>query len=131
MLARRLRREFPNISDSDILNRRVNFTHKGHDIHAVVHSDYPFKPPILFCIDGVEMNHAYFYSRPTPSKCCLMCQSFLCPDNWSPSLTLQKIAEQMVDFRNRVRQGKYNTYLRHANILPFAPELLETILDYL
>ena len=111
MLARRIQKEFNLLGRSYERRQmsrgieRIIFTHQGHDIIADLPPEYPFKPPNALFVNGAEMSHDYFYNRPKFimnemhfSKCCFMCQSFLCGDNWSPSLTLNNVVTQILNY---------------------------------
>jgi len=145
MLKRRLCREFKEhpyeISDVTPHTMKITFKHRNNNIIAVIPSDYPFKPPLKLFVNNVELNHRYFYDRPLGVMnelrknygmgCCHMCQSFLCTGNWSPSITLNTVVNQMTQFRTNILQAHYNAYIRKSGLLPISDVLVELVLDYL
>lgn len=141
MLTRRLRREFKERSYQLVetpLTTRILFDHQEHRIIMDLPPDYPFKVPTSLFINGVKMNHRYFYDRPKAvidelslHGCCFMCQSFLCGDNWSPSRTLDHIVCQMIEYRASILQAHYNVYIRTSSMLPLPDDLVDKTLDYL
>ena len=142
MLARRLSREFRDrdyeLSEPNPSIKRIEFEHREHRIVANISVDYPFKPPRALFINGVKMTHEYFYCRPRAvmkelrySGCCYMCQSFLCSDNWSPSLTLNDVVEQMLKYRAAILQAHYNVYIRKSGFLPLPDVVVDKVLDFL
>lgn len=138
MSSRRLRREFKDRPYEIIDTRRVTFEHRGHRIVAHLSPDYPFKAPTTLFIDGVEMTHAYFNDRPkavmdelSMSGCCYMCRSYLCSDNWSPSLTLDNVVNQMLGYQRAIRQAHYSVYVRKSGMLPLPDDTVNQVLDFL
>jgi hypothetical protein len=141
MIHRRLRREFDKKRckyELDDETSRIAFEYRGQRIIAHLPSDYPFKAPTALFINGVEMTHEYFYQRPPAvmkelrfSGCCYMCQSCLCSDNWSPSLTLHDVVEQMLRYRAAVLQAHYNVYIRESGMLPLPEVTVNQVLDFI
>lgn len=145
MLTHRLRREFKDCPyETEHITpqaMRITFKHQDKSIAAVLPMDYPFKPPSKFSVNGVELNHRYFYERPEAVMgelrrkygvgCCHMCQSFLCSDNWSPSVTLFDVASQMLEFRSAILQAHYNVYIRATGLPPLTDVLVDVVVDYL
>ena len=148
MLKRRLGREFSNtpyeikdIYDISGNLKDIRFTHEGHPIVAIIPADYPFKPPYKLYIDGVLMNHAYFNEHNEAVKaelkrrhgigCCFMCQSYMCSDNWAPSLTLHKVSSQMIGYRDEIERARGIDYVKTSGILPLFGELVADIINWL
>lgn len=142
MLVRRIRREFKDhpysIRENKDNTTRIEFMYKGKDIAADLPPEYPFKPPRKFYINGIKMTHLYFFDRSKAvmnnlniSGCCFMCASFLCSDNWAPSLTLLKVSEQMVGYRRAILEAEYRVYVRARGPLPLPESAIEYVLDFL
>ena len=148
MLKRRLGREFSNtpyeinhICDLSGNLMDIRFVHDEHSIAAIIPADYPFNPPSKLYIDGVLMNHAYFsehneavkaeLKRRHCGECCFMCQSYMCSDNWAPSLTLHEVSSQMISYRDEIERARGIDYIMSSNILPIFSELVAEIMHWL
>lgn len=141
MFHRRLRSEFDRQGRTYELNEetsRISFEYRGQRIVAHLSPDYPFKAPKALFINGIKMTHEYFYQRPLEvmkelgfSGCCYMCQSFLCSDNWSPSVTLHDVVEQMLRYRAAILKAHYNVYIRKSGMLPLPEVAVNQVLDFL
>ena len=143
MLSRRLNREFKNINyeiSDDINNKIITFMHQDIKIKVKICQDYPFKKPQEIYLNNRLISHEYYFDLPTNVKkrlykrldgiCCLMCESYLCSDNWSPSLTIIDSVNQILKYREIIVQAHYAEYTLKYGLIPLLPELIDRILDY-
>lgn len=88
----------------------IFYNYKNQIIVIKIANQYPFKPPISI---GTNMTMTWSHERfqKIPSYVykyigfcskkfregdCLYCKSMMCPDTWSPALTINKIIEQFI-----------------------------------
>lgn len=145
MLNRRLKKEFENTDytteNSTNNSKIIKFNYLNYKIIAKISLDYPFKPPLELYINNRLMDHKYFNDLPSNVKlrvygklinrCCLMCDSCLCADNWAPSLKLIEVVKELISYINMMNLAYNKEYIKKYSKLPLFPELLEEILGYL
>lgn len=69
-------------------------------------SNYPFMPPSV-CINGMVQNRFFNLDsirfttvlKYVSGLDCLCCHSLLCKNNWSPSVTMERIINQMEEYK--------------------------------
>jgi hypothetical protein len=88
----------------------IFYNYKNQLIVIKIANMYPFKPPISI---GTETSMSWsherfqkiplyiykyigFCSKKIKEGDCLYCKSMMCPDTWSPALTINKIIEQFI-----------------------------------
>lgn len=145
MLSRRLSREFKGINYS-VKNLKENkklitFCHKDKDIKVIICDSYPFKAPLKVEINNRKIDHEYFFNLPTNIKkrlyknlngvCCMLCSSYLCSNNWSPSLRIIDSINQILHYRDKIIQAHYSEYVYKYGVLPLCNDLIDHILDFL
>ncbi|MDA9216210.1 hypothetical protein N9O88_00105 [bacterium] len=145
MLSRRLEKEFNGINYS-IKNLKekkklITFCYKNHDIKVTICDSYPFKAPLQVMLNNRIINHDYFFNLPTNVKkrvyknlngvCCMMCSSYLCSNNWAPSLRIIDSINQILLYREKIKQAHYNEYVYKYGVLPLCNDLIDHILDFL
>jgi ubiquitin-protein ligase len=85
----------------------IFYNYKNQTIVVKIGNQYPFKPPIsIICgswsherfgnIPLYVYKYIGFCSKKIKEGDCLYCKSMMCPDTWSPALTINKIIEQFI-----------------------------------
>jgi len=145
MLSRRLEKELTGINYSvSILKEKkklITFVYKDKDVKVIICDSYPFKAPLQVMVNNRIIDHEYFFNLPTNIKrrvyknlngvCCMMCSSYLCSNNWAPSLRIIDSINQIIYYREKIKQAHYSEYVYNYGILPLCDELINYILDYL
>ena len=145
MLSRRLEREFNGISylvkDLKENKKLITFVYKDKNIKVIICDSYPFKAPLKVFINNRIIDHKYFFNLPTNIKkrvyknlngvCCMMCSSYLCSNNWAPSLRIIDSINQIIYYREKIKQAHYNEYVYNYGVLPLCNDLINYILDFL
>lgn len=91
---------------SDQKNIYVSLVRKNNLYTFTIPFNYPFIQPTL-TINGFSQYHFFNLKSPRFSQIlkyvsglnCFCCQSYLCRNNWSPGLTLDKLVEQFESFK--------------------------------
>ena len=145
MLSRRLEREFNGINYS-IKNLKekkklITFVYKDKHVNVIICDSYPFKAPLQVVVNNRIIDHEYFYNLPTNIKkrvyknlngvCCMMCSSYLCSNNWAPSLRIIDSINQIIFYTEKIKQAHYNEYVYNYGVLPLCNELINYILDFI
>ena len=144
MLNRRLKKELINtnytIENSSNSSKIIKFNYNNYNIVIKISLDYPFKPPLELYINNRLMSHKYFNDLPykiksrlygkSINKCCLLCSSCLCSDNWAPSLKLIDVVKEFICIINMINMAYNKEYIKKYSKLPLFSELLEEILSY-
>ncbi len=139
-MERRLKQEFKHkdykIVDRDHKFTTITYLQDGFRIKVVLPNEYPFKAPHRMFIGEDEMTHDFFCHHPpdvlkrlkqTKPSGCYMCESYLCPDNWSCcGIDLYDVTAQMIDARKNIITGIYN-----LNTIPLQKEILLNICNYI
>lgn len=85
----------------------VKFKNQYNEYTFTLGNDYPFVPPISFIINTQDQN-SFFNLRTSRFRTilkyisgleCLCCDSYLCKDNWNPSVTLSQIITQVEEYK--------------------------------
>ena len=65
---------------------------------------YPFKLPCSIYLNNYSYPHlvqdftSKYLKLLAPTKCCLLCESLVCVNNWGPSIKLQDILKEIEQF---------------------------------
>lgn len=98
---------YPNLSLNVISGKTEltitdNFINKKHKYKLVFKETYPFKPPDIYYNDETYLELLKLKNKEEKdivkklkNKDCLCCDSFYCNDNWSPSITLKSIVDEI------------------------------------
>lgn len=116
MKARRIERERQKLQELgkytiSIMNQDdalIRLT-SGYNVRIKFGDHYPFKKPEIF-IDGKEYsdflvikknkNTRELLKKMFNEKCCFVCSSLACPENWNTCMTVEKI---LVDIEHKTR----------------------------
>lgn len=93
-----------------IVEYDIFYNYKNHEIVIKLPNQYPFKPPICIRTDTCfswshdrfrniplyVYKYIGFCSKKIKEGDCIYCKSMMCPDTWSPGLTINKIIEQFI-----------------------------------
>lgn len=145
MLSRRLEKELTGINYSvkDLKEKKklITFVYKDKDVKVIICDSYPFKAPLQVMVNNRIIDHEYFFNLPTNIKkrvyknlngvCCMMCSSYLCSNNWAPSLRIIDSINQIIYYTEKIKQAHYNEYVYNYGVLPFCNELINYILDFI
>lgn len=112
-----IKNQYDNIlvtSDNEELN--VIFRKKNNNYTFIINNNYPFDPPKLKIND--QGSYEFFNLRTNKFKNtlkyisgieCMCCNTYLCKNNWSPKITLDKIVDQ-IEYYKKI---KYFIFIKH------------------
>ncbi len=95
---------YPNITitfNEPIFYILVNDLH----IQMVINDDYPFKAITNITINNqkyldIILSLEQYYVNKIVGEICLCCKSLTCPSNWSPTIRIYQIVEEIIDIIN-------------------------------
>ena len=95
---------YPNITitfNQPIFNILVNDLH----IQIVINDDYPFKAITNITINNqkyldIILSLEQYYVNKLVGEICLCCKSLICQSNWSPTIRIYQIVEEIIDIMN-------------------------------
>ena len=95
---------YPNIKitfKDPIFNILVNDLH----IQIVINDDYPFKAITNITINNqkyldIILSLEQYYVNKIVGEICLCCKSLICQSNWSPTIRIYQIVEEIIDIMN-------------------------------
>ena len=95
---------YPNITitfNKPIFYILVNDLH----IQIVINDDYPFKAITNITINNqkyidIILSLEQYYVNKIVGEICLCCKSLTCPSNWSPTIRIYQIVEEIIDIMN-------------------------------
>lgn len=107
-----------------------NFCGEKYNVEINLTNNYPFSPPIEVNINNKEYT-SNCISDPTTlnilqkyyNKHCLWCESLLCRNNWSPTITMCDIAHECINNDNIIKTiKKFSIIMKKTNKLPMDVE---------
>lgn len=121
-----------NITHFEVYENNVSFMYKEKYLFSlVIPSSYPFYPPKNISVNynriqyhnmgNIDIIRQYFKMR------CLCCTSFACANNWLPTHSLEKIADEYERYKGIINGSIVIGYIKKQ--LP--DDILHHIVNYL
>ena len=114
-------------------NYLLEFKLNNNLIKIIFSNEYPFKPPLKLYINNICSNKIYktiMIKNPEFLKC-LCCKSYLCYNNWSPIITIDKQINEEINLIIKYKNYYYYKKLLKQIILLFTDQEMSYLFDYL